>query len=99
MATPREENARKAARRRFEARELLNGIKKRRPCKDCGKRWHPCQMDFYRGDGGPRQAVSRRLLKSKAAILEDVKKCVLLCANCARMRNWTAQRIRRSGPT
>ncbi len=99
MATPREENAKKAARRRFEAREFINNYKRKHKCADCNQPWHPCQLDFFRLNGGPRKAISRGLLRSKDAILRDMQKCILVCANCARLRNYKAQRVRRSGPT
>jgi len=92
------ENAKKAARRRFEARELLARLKKK-PCTDCGEKFHPCQMDFLRGDGKPGKPISKMLLKSKTTIIKEVEKCVLVCANCARLRNFHKQRAERSGAT
>lgn len=86
----------KAARRRFEAREILNRVKAG-PCVDCRKEFHPCQMDFFRRDGG--KPVSRMLLKSKRTIMEQVETCDLVCANCGRLRTWRAQREARMGPT
>ena len=72
--TPREENARKAARRRFEARNLINRYKKRNPkCTDCGLPWQPCQLDFYRPQGGPSRAISRRLLRSLEVIQREME--------------------------
>jgi hypothetical protein len=98
--TPREENARKAARRRFEARNLIFRFKKRHlECKDCGQSWHPCQLDFYRPQGGPSRAISRRLLRSLDVIQTDMEACDLVCANCGRLRTWHAQRAKRAGPT
>lgn len=86
----------KAARRRFEARELLNRMKAG-PCVDCGNKFQPCQMDFFRRGGG--KPVSRMLLKSKKTIMEHVEMCDLVCANCGRLRTWKAQREARMGPT
>jgi hypothetical protein len=96
--TPREENARKAARRRFEARNLINRYKKRNPkCTDCGLPWQPCQLDFYRPQGGPSRAISRRLLRSLEVIQREMEACELVCANCGRLRTFTAQRAKRAG--
>lgn len=97
MGNPREENAKKAARRRFEARELLHKLKSG-PCKDCGQKYLPCQMDFVRQESTDKAPVSKLLLRSRAAIMADVEKCDLVCANCGRLRTWNKQRDSRSGP-
>lgn len=81
-------------RRKFEARELVDYLKKR-PCVDCGTAYHPCQMDFYREDEGAA-LVSRILIKSKTTIIEETRKCVLLCANCSRLRTYKRQKLRRA---
>ena len=97
--TPREENARRAARRRFEARNLINKYKKTHPCKDCDNKFHPCQLDFFRPQGGSAQTISRRLLRSLAVIMRDMEAADLVCANCGRLRTYHAQRALRSEPT
>lgn len=93
----REENARKAARRRFEARELLNRLKSG-PCVDCGVRYKSCQMDLVRRNGSTKLPMSQLLLRSQTTIVKDANECDLLCANCGRLRIWKRQRARRSGP-
>jgi 3-polyprenyl-4-hydroxybenzoate decarboxylase len=80
------------ARRKFEARELLDKLKSG-PCNDCGVVYHPCQMDFLRTSPGP--LISRMLIRSKASIMKEIKNCVLVCANCARMRTYNKQKMRR----
>ncbi len=94
---PKAENAKRAAKRRFEARELLHKLKSE-PCVDCGQKYHPCQMDFIRINESNKAPVSRLLLRSKETILKDISECDLLCANCGRMRVWEKQRMARSGP-
>lgn len=98
MSNPREENAKKAARRRFEARELLRRLKSG-PCKDCGNKYQACQMDFVRREESGKAPVSKLLLRSQKSILADVEQCDLVCANCGRLRTWKKQRKGRSGPT
>ena len=83
----------RAIRRKFEARELINQLKTK-PCVDCHHKFHPCQMDFIRKDGSSSK-VSRRLLRSKKAILAEITVCDLVCANCGRLRNWKRQRTLR----
>jgi hypothetical protein len=87
----------KAARRRFEARELLDKLKSG-SCKDCNNTFLPCQMDFVRNDGRKGPPISQMLLKSKKTIMREAEKCVLVCANCGRLRTWKSQRAKRSEP-
>ena len=92
--TPREERAKIAARRRFEARDLLDRLKSG-PCHDCkNDSLYSCQKDFWRESDDIIQ-VSKRLLMSKDRILEEVAKSVLLCSNCHRLRTWIRNRDRR----
>jgi hypothetical protein len=93
----REANNARAARRRFEARELINKIKSNSKCVDCGGQFHPCQMDFIRRDGNRNGPISRMLLKSKKRIVDEIKASDLVCANCGRLRVWNEQRARRAG--
>jgi hypothetical protein len=99
MLTLREANNAKAARRRFEARELINRIKAASKCVDCGNKYHPCQMDFIRRDGNRSIPISRMLLKSKKRIIKEIRASDLVCANCGRLRVWKHQRELRSGIT
>lgn len=99
MFDPKQENAKKMARRRFEAREILNREKARRPCKDCGHRHHPCQVDVLRKGGGRRVPLARMLHLSKSRIVEEIENSDIVCANCSRMRVNMRDRMRRSGPT
>lgn len=98
MKSFREYNAEKAARRRFEARELINQLKSQ-PCKDCNDVFEPCQMDFIKREGDRTIPISKMLLKSQARIMKEVQNSDLVCANCARLRVWKIQRAKRSGPT
>lgn len=96
--TPREENAVKAARRRFEAKELIRALKDA-PCTDCGNTYEHYQMDFVRKDEKRGLPVSKLLLKSKNTIVREAGKCDLVCALCGRTRIWKKQRAARMGPT
>lgn len=87
------ENNEKAARRRFESKELINRIKLG-PCDRCGNRFLPCQMDFIKIDEGV-ESPSKILLMSKKRILDNISKCMLLCANCSRLVLWERQREKR----
>jgi hypothetical protein len=54
------------------------------PCADCGGMFHYCQMDFDHVRGEKLGGVSR--MNTKEAILEEVAKCEVVCANCHRER-------------
>ncbi len=98
MFDPRLTNAKNVARRRFEARGVLDR-EKSKPCKDCGHSYHPCQMDFLRAEGGREIPLARMLHLSINRIMEEIGKSDLVCANCSRLRVRARDRVRRSGPT
>jgi 5-methylcytosine-specific restriction endonuclease McrA len=68
---------------------LLDELKKR-PCADCGKVFPPCVYEFHhvvprrkRRGGGIGSMES----KSTDVFLAELKKCVMLCANCHKIRH------------
>ncbi len=71
MFDPRLTNAKNVARRRFEAREVLDR-EKSKPCKDCGREYHPCQMDFLGAEGGRAVPLARMLHLSINRIMEEI---------------------------
>ena len=97
MFDPKKSNAVRTARRRFEARELLDRLKSG-PCKDCGGQFRPVQMDVY-GASGKVVPLARMLHLSKERVAKVVRSGEIVCANCGRIRAWRADRERRSGPT
>lgn len=68
---------------------LLDSIKDA-PCVDCGRRFPPSAMDFdHRDAGTKRVAVSRMIGRAgTAAIMAEVAKCDIVCANCHRERTF-----------
>lgn len=85
------------SRRRFEFREALERLKDG-PCKDCRRKFHPCQVDLVRPDGGGRP-ISSLIGKSLDRLFREAAVRVILCANCNRLRVWRRQRKMRAGPT
>lgn len=74
---------------RDELVKAVDAIKEGRPCMDCGNVFPPCVMDFDHRD--PTQKVGgistmTRCTRSMAAILQEIEKCDLVCANCHRIR-------------
>ena len=62
---------------------------KRGSCVDCGGKFHPCAMQFDH-IGDDKVAAIGRLKRSKGldAVLEEIKKCELVCGNCHAVRSF-----------
>ena len=69
-------------------RAFLREQKEGKPCQDCGGVFPPCVMDFDHLD--PKQKVKSvaELVQSgsQKALLREIEKCDLVCANCHRIR-------------
>ena len=60
-----------------------------RPCADCEQILQPHQMDFDHREPALkafRLTSGRAMLKSRAALLDEARKCDVVCANCHRIR-------------
>ena len=57
-------------------------------CVKCGQN-HPATFDFHHIDSSTKEASVNKLLKNRAfkRAMEEVKKCVVLCANCHRIHH------------
>lgn len=63
---------------------------KSKPCADCGKTYPICVMDFHHLDPSKKEikvgeAAGTNISMEK--FLEELSKCVILCANCHRLRH------------
>jgi len=68
-------------------RALLSEIKLERGCADCSYRGAPEALDFDHLPGSDkRRNVGAMLGYSWEAILSEVDKCEVVCANCHRIR-------------
>lgn len=65
--------------------DLLNEIKVSRGCADCGYKADAVALDFDHVHGEKEFAISMSK-RSIEAILEEVAKCDVVCANCHRIR-------------
>ena len=80
--------------RRIKARAFINKLKDN-PCKDCSQKFLFCAMQF---DHLPQFKKSFDLFmapsmgKTEEAILAEVAKCELVCANCHAVRTYIRQR-------
>jgi hypothetical protein len=73
---------------REKKKAYVNALKAN-PCTDCGNSFPPVCMDFdhlpqYEKSFEINQAWARKLSLNK--ILEEIKKCELVCSNCHRIR-------------
>ena len=76
-------------------RQLVNNIKNQ-PCQDCGGSFPTPVMEFDHTDSTTkREAVSTMVETgmSQKAILTEIAKCDLVCANCHRLRTWKRKGI------
>lgn len=78
-----------AAGRRERNSVLLAILKEAEPCADCGERYPARVMDYHHVRGTKLASVSRLSVApaSWARIEAEIDKCVLLCANCHRLRH------------
>ena len=74
-------------RKRAELRSEINRIKER-GCADCGKKYAYYVMDFDHRDPEVKTLGVSALLKesSRAMVMDEIKKCDVVCANCHRER-------------
>lgn len=70
---------------------FLLSIKKE--CADCGNT-HPAVLEFHHLNPNIKENDIGRMT-SRRKILEESKKCVVLCANCHRIRHWNNRRSHR----
>lgn len=86
----RDEAQKKQARVGHRQRQLERHLAVRRlkdaPCADCGGRFPPYCMDFDHVRGEKRANVAQLMCYSLKAILAEIAKCDLVCANCHRIR-------------
>ena len=77
-------------------RAWMDSLKEGRPCADCGESFPPCVMHwdhlpgYQKADEISVMVTQRR----REAILDELAKCELVCANCHVMR--TVRRARRT---
>lgn len=72
----------KAKRWNQQQREWLAEYKRSRPCVDCEQFFNPWQMQFDHLEDKAFDISSAITSKSREAILKEIEKCDLVCANC-----------------
>ena len=72
-------------RRRGTRRAFLVRWKLAAGCFDCGYAGHPAALDFDHVQGTKNFNIATSALRSWAAVLAEIAKCVVRCANCHRI--------------
>lgn len=78
--------------RSYTARRKMVVEAKTRPCCDCGIQYPYYVMDFDHRDGATKKfALNSVYYEAKGAILREIEKCDVVCANCHRERTHRRQ--------
>ena len=70
-------------RQKKKAVDLLGG-----QCHDCHGKFHQCVYDFHHVDDTKEMNPSYALTMSWNNAVKELEKCILLCANCHRLRHF-----------
>jgi hypothetical protein len=71
--------------------EWLHDYKSKLKCEKCGYDEHPAALDFHHRDGDDKTNNISQLMsntKSKEKTLEEIDKCMVLCAICHRILHY-----------
>ena len=80
----------RSKKRRRELVAWYREYKKTLRCADCGQN-HPAVLEFHHLDPSKKEVNISRLIaisSSLRKLKEEMAKCVVLCANCHRIRHW-----------
>lgn len=67
---------------------MLDAIKLGSGCAVCGYDEHPAALDFNHITGRKKFNISQDVKRAWKAILSEITKCEVLCANCHRIKTW-----------
>jgi hypothetical protein len=70
----------------LEKKRRIRDAAKSVPCMDCGGVFDPCQMDFDHRDSKVKEIGTHLSNMSLSALLLEIEKCDVVCANCHRLR-------------
>lgn len=57
-------------------------------CNDCGESFPLCVYDFHHVDGSKELNPSKAMALSFEVAEREMSKCIMLCANCHRIRHF-----------
>ena len=80
------------AQRRKDFREFYREYKSNLKCSKCGFS-HPAALDFHHTNSSEKEYTLGSIgVVSKEKFLEEVKKCIVLCANCHRIHHYEEEK-------
>ncbi len=74
-------------------RAWMDSLKAGRPCADCQGLYPSVCLHWHHRDPLTKTMTISRDRRSKAAILAEIEKCDLLCANCHAIRTWRPELV------
>jgi hypothetical protein len=85
----KEKHVKRVAARKKELRIAWQKYKSTLRCQQCGET-HPATFDFHHVEKNPKNIKVSKLLQKQnySAAREEVKKCIVLCANCHRIHHY-----------
>lgn len=90
-ARRQEESNQRNQKRRDECIDILGG-----KCQMCNKEYPRCCYDFHHIDPKTKVDAISNLLRRPSLLYEELKKCILLCANCHRIRHFEEGEVHES---
>ncbi|NDF98627.1 MAG: hypothetical protein EB101_06825 [Chitinophagia bacterium] len=85
------------SKRRKEIRAKWREFKATLQCTKCGQR-HPATLDFHHVKKDRSNKSVNTLAKNAQyqRVMEEIKKCVVLCANCHRIHHWEERKAKKA---
>jgi transcription elongation factor Elf1 len=86
----KEERMKRSKQQRQDLVKWYQEYKKTLKCADCGQN-HPATLEFHHLDPAQKEVNVSRLIADSTSmrkLKEEIAKCVVLCANCHRIRHW-----------
>ena len=82
---------------RLRRAKALFELKKKLKCVKCGYDKHPAALDFHHKNPKKKEAqiAQMAITGSWAKMLEEIKKCIVLCSNCHRIEHYKLRRKKR----
>jgi len=91
IKNPGKERARIVAKQK-EKRVIISAYKIGKGCSKCGYKEYACALDFHHIIPKNKNKAIARMIDdnySLDAIFKEIQKCVILCANCHRIKHFT----------
>lgn len=81
----------KNARKQIEAKEAFVRNYKKKPCQRCGIEYPHFVMDLHHREPGEKVAKIGKIVRQRSwqALIEELNKCDVLCANCHRLEEYS----------